>query len=106
MFIKGKKYMQEDGLIILAGEKGTNGVVIIDPKNLWGVGHYSEEWNPKAFKPLGTPKKMYNEEELLTLHEKYKKYCFSKKSPFSDNIILSFEEWFKQITKLGRVKKN
>lgn len=49
--IKGRKYIQQDGVIILAGEKGTNGVVLYDPKNMWGVGYYSKCWNPEAFKP-------------------------------------------------------
>jgi len=46
---KGKKYIQQDGVIILAGENQTDGIVVYDPKKMWGVGHYSKEWNPEAF---------------------------------------------------------
>jgi hypothetical protein len=52
-FIKGKKYIsitQQDGVIILAGENKTDGMVIADPKNIKGIGHYDVRWNPKSFK--------------------------------------------------------
>ena len=62
MFTKGKKYIQQDGVVILAGENGTNGIVITDHKKMWGVGHYSDEWNPKAFKLLEEPKQETLEE--------------------------------------------
>ena len=48
-FEKGKLYIQQDGVIILAGENGNNGIIIQDPLETRGVGHYSDEWNPKAF---------------------------------------------------------
>jgi len=48
-FEKGKTYVQQDGVIILAGENGTNGIVIKDPLGTRGVGHYADNWNPKAF---------------------------------------------------------
>lgn len=48
-FKKGKTYIQQDGVIILAGENATDGIVIKDPLKSRGVGHYSNEWNPKAF---------------------------------------------------------
>lgn len=48
-FEKGKLYIQQDGVIILAGENGNNGIIIQDPLGTRGVGHYSDEWNPKAF---------------------------------------------------------
>ena len=48
-FEKGKLYIQQDGVIILAGENGNNGIIIKDPLETRGVGHYSDEWNPKAF---------------------------------------------------------
>ena len=48
-FEKGKLYIQQDGVIILAGENGNNGIIIQDPLKTRGVGHYSDEWNPKAF---------------------------------------------------------
>jgi hypothetical protein len=63
MFTKGKKYIQQDGVVILAGENGTNGIVITDHKKMWGVGHYSDEWNPKAFKLLEEPKEQAKEIE-------------------------------------------
>ncbi len=63
MFTKGKKYIQQDGVVILAGENGTNGIVISDHKKMWGVGHYSDEWNPKAFKLLEEPKEQAKEIE-------------------------------------------
>ena len=56
MFSKGEKYIQQDGVVIIAGENGTNGIVIVDPKKMWGIGHYSDEWNPNAFKLLEEPK--------------------------------------------------
>lgn len=48
-FKKGKTYIQQDGVIILAGEYGNDGIVIKDPLKSRGVGHYSNTWNPKAF---------------------------------------------------------
>lgn len=48
-FEKGKLYIQQDGVIILAGENVTDGIVIKDPLKSRGVGHYSNTWNPKAF---------------------------------------------------------
>jgi hypothetical protein len=63
MFTKGKKYIQQDGVVILAGENGTNGIVITDHKKMWGVGHYSDEWNPKSFKLLEEPKEQAKEIE-------------------------------------------
>jgi hypothetical protein len=55
-FTKGKEYIQQDGVVILAGEKETDGMVIADPKKTRGIGHYSKDWNPKAFKILEEPK--------------------------------------------------
>jgi hypothetical protein len=55
-FTKGQKYIQQDGIIILAGENKTDGMVIYEPIRSWGVGHYSDEWNPKAFKLYQEPK--------------------------------------------------
>lgn len=46
---KGYKYIQQDGVIILAGQSETSGTVIYDPKNMWGVGYVSDDWNPDAF---------------------------------------------------------
>jgi hypothetical protein len=51
-FTQGKKYIQQDNLVILAGENETDGMVISDPKNTTGIGHYAEDWNPKAFRLL------------------------------------------------------
>ncbi len=59
-FKKGEKYIQQDGVIILAGEKGTDGMVIIDPKKMWGVGYYRDTWNPKAFRLFEEPKQDYS----------------------------------------------
>ena len=44
-------------------------------------------------------KKMYSEEEVLDLIDKYNRYVFSKESPFSDNITLPFKKWFEQFKK-------
>lgn len=55
-FQMGKRYIQQDGVVILAGKKETNGMVIIDPKNMFSVGHYSKCWNPKAFRLYEEPK--------------------------------------------------
>lgn len=47
--IKGKKYIQQDSVIILATGKKDKAIVIKDPKNMWGVGYYAKDWNPEAF---------------------------------------------------------
>jgi hypothetical protein len=71
-FTKGKKYIQQDGVVILAGEKETDGMVIADPKKTRSIGHYSKDWNPKAFKILEEPKQE-------TLEEVAENYRLSKK---------------------------
>jgi hypothetical protein len=51
-FKKGIKYIQQDDVVLLGGDNETNGTVIADPKKMWGIGYYAENWNPKSFKIL------------------------------------------------------
>jgi len=60
--IKGNKYIQQDGVVILAGQSETSGTVVLDPKNMWGLGYFSDDWNPKAFT-------LFVEDEIPTLSD-------------------------------------
>ncbi len=85
MFTKGKKYIQQDGVVILAGENGTNGIVITDHKKMWGVGHYSDAWNPKAFKLLEEPKQETLEEVAERFYSEQSKAFEDAIEPMFDN---------------------
>lgn len=87
-FKKGKTYIQQDGVIILAGENATDGIVIKDPLKSRGVGHYSDCWNPKAFceynlealEILGDKK--FSEEDMGNLWD----FCVYNKGTFKEGI--------------------
>jgi hypothetical protein len=101
-FKKGKSYIQKDGVIILAGENRTDGIVIKDPLGTRGIGHYSDVWNPKAFceynqKALSIlGDKKFSEEDMVIaielarkghMEEQHNGYGMSKGSRFvSDNL--------------------
>jgi hypothetical protein len=78
-FIKGGKYIQQDGVIILAGENKTDGIVITDHKNTRGIGYYSDCWNPKAFK-------LYEEPKPYTKWEQ-------DKDKYSEEDMVKFSSW-------------
>ena len=78
-FIKGGKYIQQDGVIILAGENKTDGIVITDNKNTRGIGYYSDCWNPKAFK-------LYEEPKPYTKWEQ-------DKDKYSEEDMVKFSSW-------------
>jgi hypothetical protein len=78
-FIKGGKYIQQDGVIILAGKNKTDGMVITDHKNTRGIGYYSDCWNPKAFK-------LYEEPKPYTKWEQ-------DKDKYSEEDMIKFSSW-------------
>ncbi|CAB4175679.1 hypothetical protein UFOVP1247_276 [uncultured Caudovirales phage] len=89
-FKKGKAYIQQDGVIILAGENATDGIVIKDPLKSRDVGHYSDSWNPKAFceynlealEILGDKK--FSEEDMIKMWEAGANRVFIDTHPIPD----------------------
>jgi len=101
MFTKGKKYIQQDGVVILAGENGTNGIVITDHKKMWGVGHYSDEWNPKAFKLLEEPKQETLEEAAKRLIKLNRRDAFYEDAKWQAERMYSEEEVIDLLIKMN-----
>lgn len=95
-FKKGKLYIQQDGVIILAGENGNDGIIIQDPLKTRGVGHYSDEWNPRAFcefkqkalELMGDKK--FSEEDMISFSEFVSKKYINQHKFLRDKTLKGF----------------